>query len=438
MQDFINEAGSESRLTDGDVNGSSNEEQEIRFEQLPFDHPLYIMFSSGTTGKPKCIVHSVGGTLIQHLKEHQLHFNVSRDDVMLFYTTTGWMMWNWAISCLALGCPVVCYDGSPFSPSDDVVWDLVDSLGVTLLGVSPKMLTMMETKGVSPKKTHKLTSLRAIFSTGSPLAPKSFNYVYTDVKQDVLLSSITGGTDIISLFGAGSVSLPVYRGQIQCRGLGMAVECFNEEGVPTRNEPGELVCTKPFPCMPIGFWNDKDGEKYRQAYFSVYPHVWAHGDFCMITTKPPGIVMMGRSDGTLNPSGVRFGSSDIYNIVETLPEVEDSLCVGQMNSDGEERVILFLKLTEGSQLSNELVCKVKGAIRFQLTPRHVPAVIMEAPDIPYTVNSKKVEVAVKKIISGHHLEEEATAGLANPEALNFFNHLPDLQQWLESPVPNGH
>jgi acetoacetyl-CoA synthetase len=324
-----------------------HEGSELKFEQVPFNHPLFVMYSSGTTGTPKCMVHSVGGTLIQHLKEHILHGNMQSDDVLFYYSTTGWMMWNWMVTALAVGAAVVLYDGSPFVPSPNVLWDLVDLLGVTILGTGARWLAALEERGVHPRDSHSLSSLHTILSTGSPLKPQSYDYVYTHIKSDVLLGSISGGTDIISCFAGQNPVLPVYKGEIQARNLAMAMECWNDDGQPVMDCDGELVCVKPFPSQPTHFWNDEDGIKYTKAYFSMFKGVWAHGDYCNINSETGGIVMLGRSDGTLNPSGVRFGSAEIYNIVEHMGEgIADSLCVGQKYR-GDERVILFLKMAPG-------------------------------------------------------------------------------------------
>jgi len=397
----------------------------LEFVQVPFSHPIFIMYSSGTTGPPKCMVHSVGGTLIQHLKEHLLHGNMNRQDVIIYYTTTGWMMWNWLVSALAVGASVVLYDGSPLVPTPHVLWDLVDQIGITILGTGAKWLSALEDRKVQPIKTHNLSSLHTILSTGSPLKPASFDYVYSSIKADVLLGSISGGTDIISCFAGQNPTVPVYRGEIQTRNLGMAVESWNDEGEAVYDESGELVCTKPFPCMPIYFWNDPQGLKYKKAYFNKFAGVWTHGDFCSISSLTGGILMLGRSDGTLNPAGVRFGSAEIYNIVERFEEVEDSLCVGQLTNEG-ERVVLFLKMANGFSFDNELVTRVKSTIRQRLSARHVPEIILETKEIPYTASGKKVEVAVKRILGGEHVKNRGA--LANPNSLDLYYDIPELKQ----------
>ncbi|XP_075424825.1 acetoacetyl-CoA synthetase isoform X2 [Ascaphus truei] len=363
---------------------------QLEFEQLPFNHPLFIMYSSGTTGAPKCMVHSAGGTMIQHLKEHILHGNATSNDIIMYYTTAGWMMWNWLITAVATGASLVLYDGSPLVPNLNVLWDLVDRLGITILGTGAKWLAVLEELNLKPCETNSLRTLHTILSTGSPLKPQSYGYVYEHIKSNVLLGSISGGTDIISCFMGQNVSIPVYRGEIQARNLAMAVEAWSEEGKPVWGESGELVCLKPLPCQPTHFWNDEIGSKYQKAYFSKFPGVWAHGDYCKINPKTGGIVMLGRSDGTLNPNGVRFGSSEIYNIVEAFEEVSDSLCVPQYNKDGEERVILFLKMADTCVFSKELVKRIRNDIRVALSARHVPALILETKDIPYTISGKKV------------------------------------------------
>ncbi|XP_049326545.1 acetoacetyl-CoA synthetase [Astyanax mexicanus] len=398
---------------------------QLEFEQLPFSHPLFIMYSSGTTGAPKCMVHSAGGTLIQHLKEHVLHGNMTSNDVIIYYTTTGWMMWNWLISSLAVGASVVLYDGSPLVPTPNVLWDLVDQLGITIFGTGAKWLAVLEERDLKPANTHSLQSLHTILSTGSPLKPQSYDYVYRCIKNDVLLGSISGGTDIVSCFMGQNFTVPVYRGEIQSRNLGMAVEAWSYEGKPVWGESGELVCLKPIPCQPTHFWNDENGSKYHKAYFSTYPGVWAHGDYCKINPRTGGIVMLGRSDGTLNPNGVRFGSSEIYNIVEAFEEVSDSVCVPQYNSDGEERVILFVKMVPGREFSAELVGKIRTSIRAALSARHVPALILQTRDIPYTISGKKVEVAVKQVIAGKEVTQRGA--FSNPDSLDLYKNIPELQ-----------
>lgn len=402
----------------------ASDTDELAFEQVPFNHPLFVMYSSGTTGKPKCLVHSVGGTLIQHLKEHILHGNMTKDDVIMFYTTTGWMMWNWLVTSLAVGATIVLYDGSPLIPTPHVLFNLVDDHGITILGVSPKLLETLESKNIVPKDSHKLTSLHTMLSTGAPLMPASYDYVYRCIKKDILLGSISGGTDIISCFMGQNPTLPVHRGEIQSRNLGMAVECWDEDGNPLFDQRGELVCTKPFPSMPTRFWNDKENEKYHKAYFAKYEDVWSHGDFCIISGKTGGILMLGRSDGTLNPNGVRFGSAEIYNIVDRAKEVEDSLCVGYKNSSNEERVVLFLKMANGFKFTDDVINQLKQQIRTQLSPRHVPAKILQTQDIPYTTNGKKVEVAVKTILAGGHVNHRVS--LRNPDSLDLYCNLQGL------------
>ncbi|XP_041756126.1 acetoacetyl-CoA synthetase isoform X2 [Coregonus clupeaformis] len=400
---------------------------QLEFEQLPFSHPLFIMYSSGTTGAPKCMVHSAGGTLIQHLKEHVLHGNVTSSDVIIYYTTTGWMMWNWLVTSLAVGASVVLYDGSPLMPTPNVLWDLVDQLGITIFGTGAKWLAVLEERDLKPANTHALQTLHTILSTGSPLKPQSYEYVYRCIKNNVLLGSISGGTDIVSCFMGQNVTVPVYRGEIQTRNLGMAVEAWSCDGKPVWGESGELVCLKPIPCQPTYFWNDENGSKYHKAYFSSFPGVWAHGDYCKINPNTGGIVMLGRSDGTLNPNGVRFGSSEIYNIVEAFEEVSDSLCVPQYSGDGEERVILFLKMTPNQSFGPELVQKIRGAIRKALSARHVPALLLETRDIPYTLSGKKVEVAVKQVIAGREVTQRGA--FSNPDSLDLYKNLPELQNF---------
>ncbi|XP_019504422.1 PREDICTED: acetoacetyl-CoA synthetase [Hipposideros armiger] len=412
-------------LDDFLATGRGEQVPQLEFEQLPFSHPLFIMFSSGTTGAPKCMVHSAGGTLIQHLKEHVLHGNMTSSDIILYYSTVGWMMWNWMVSALATGAAVVLYDGSPLVPTPNVLWDLVDRIGITILGTGAKWLSVLEERNMKPVETHSLQTLHTILSTGSPLKAQSYEYVYRCIKSSVLLGSISGGTDIISCFMGQNPSLPVYKGEIQARNLGMAVEAWDEEGRAVWGESGELVCVKPFPCQPTHFWNDESGTKYRKAYFSKFPGVWAHGDYCRINPKTGGIVMLGRSDGTLNPNGVRFGSSEIYNIVEAFEEVEDSLCVPQYNKDGEERVVLFLKMAPGHTFQPDLVKRIQNTIRIGLSSRHVPSLILKTEGIPYTLNGKKVEVAVKQVIAGKAVEHRGS--FSNPETLDLYQHIPELQ-----------
>ena len=358
----------------------NNKSKDMHFEQLPFDHPLYIMYSSGTTGMPKAIVHGAGGTLIQHLKELRLHTNLIREDKIFYFTTCGWMMWNWLVSSLAIGSTIVLYDGSPFYPDENAMWDLVDELGITVFGTSAKYIASCEAVGIQPIANNKLSKLQTILSTGSPLMDESFDYVYTNVKKDVMLSSIAGGTDIISCFVLGNPNLPVHRGEIQCKGLGMDVHAFTVDGTSLTNMQGELVCTSPFPSMPIYFWNNSDGEKYRKAYFDEYPGIWHHGDYISISDHG-GVTMHGRSDATLNPGGVRIGTSEIYRVVENLPEVNDSLVIGQ-EWNGDERVILFIKLNAEYKLDNNLIDKIKNTIKLNCSPRHIPAMILETTDIP--------------------------------------------------------
>ena len=395
---------------------AGSEDHALEFVPTAFDHPLYIMYSSGTTGVPKCIVHGAGGTLLQHLKELVLHTDLKREDRIFYYTTCGWMMWNWLVSSLAVGATVVLYDGSPTHPDGNALWNLADEVGISIFGTSAKWIDATAKMGVKPRETHKLLSLKTILSTGSPLSPESFDYVYRDVKERVLLSSISGGTDIISCFALGNPLLPVYRGELQCRGLGMKVEILDEEGKPVRGQPGELACSAPFPSMPVSFWNDPDGEKYRAAYFSKVPGVWCHGDRAELT-QHDGIIIYGRSDATLNPGGVRIGTAEIYRQVEQLPEVLESVAVGQ-RWQGDERVILFVRLRAGTQLDDDLRERIKRQIRANTTPRHVPAKILAVTDIPRTRSGKISELAVRAAIHGEPVKN--TEALANPEALGSF------------------
>jgi acetoacetyl-CoA synthetase len=396
---------------------------ELQFAALPFDHPLYILYSSGTTGVPKCIVHGAGGTLLQHQKEHLLHTDLKPGDRMLYFTTCGWMMWNWLVSVLAVGATAVLYDGSPTYPDARVLWRIAESEKLAVFGTSARYLAAIEKEGVKPGAEFRLDALRAILSTGSPLAPEGFEYVYRDIKADVQLSSISGGTDIVSCFVLGSPVLPVYRGEIQCRGLGMRVEIFDEDGHPIVGQPGELVCTAPFPSMPVGFWNDPDGSRYRAAYFERFPNVWCHGDYAALTAHD-GIIIYGRSDAVLNPGGVRIGTAEIYRQVEKLDEVLESLAVGQ-DWKNDTRVILFVRLRPGVTLSDALQQKIRETIRSNTTPRHVPARIIAVPEIPRTISGKIVELAVRNVIHGRPVKN--TDALANPLALDHFRNLPELK-----------
>nr|WHW29765.1 putative acetoacetate--CoA ligase [uncultured bacterium] len=396
--------------------------EKCSFEQLPFDHPLYIMYSSGTTGAPKCIVHGAGGTLLQHLKEHQLHTNITRNDVLFYYSTCGWMMWNWLISGLASGCTVVLYDGSPFAKQGHQLLDAIDDEGITVFGASAKYISSLEKANIIPRESHRLNSLRTLLSTGSPLSHENFDYIYRDFKNDINLASICGGTDIISCFVLGNPNLPVVRGEIQCRGLGMAVEFWNEHGQAVTGEKGELVCTKPFPSRPIGFWKDKNNERYKSAYFATYNNVWAQGDYGELTLNH-GVIIHGRSDAVLNPGGVRIGTAEIYRQVESIDAVKESIVVGQ-EWDDDIRVILFVVLKDHTNLSDALANTIKQTIRKNATPRHVPAKIIQVADIPRTVSGKIVELAVRNII--HNRPVVNTDALANPQALEHFKGLAEL------------
>jgi acetoacetyl-CoA synthetase len=395
---------------------------EISFEQLPFDHPLYIMFSSGTTGVPKCIVHCAGGALLQQLKEHMLHSDVKPGDRVFYFTTCGWMMWNWLVAGLAAGATVLLYDGSPFIGRGTILFDYADAEHMTHFGTSAKFIDAIAKIDLKPRETHKLEALRALMSTGSPLVPEGFDYVYRDIKADLCLSSISGGTDIISCFVLGNPVLPVWRGEIQCKGLGMAVEVFDEDGHPVHGEKGELVCTRPFPVMPIGFWADEDGSRYRAAYFERFDNIWCHGDFCEVTPHN-GLIIYGRSDATLNPGGVRIGTAEIYRQVEKLDEVVESIVIGQ-DWEGDVRVVLFVKLRDGLVLDDPLVQKIKKTIRDNTTPRHVPAKVLQVTDIPRTKSGKIVELAVRNVVHGRAVKN--VEALANPEALELFRDRSEL------------
>ncbi|MDH0143647.1 acetoacetate--CoA ligase [Aquipseudomonas alcaligenes] len=396
---------------------------EPQFTPVSFEQPLYILYSSGTTGVPKCIVHGVGGTLLQHVKELGLHTDLTADDTLFYYTTCGWMMWNWLVSGLALGASLVLFDGSPFHPSAERLIDLIDAEDISLFGTSAKFIAALEKAGARPRETHRLSRLKAILSTGSPLAHESFEYVYRDIKRDVCLSSISGGTDIVSCFALGNPTLPVWRGELQCKGLGMDVQVWNEAGQPVITEKGELVCARHFPSMPVGFWKDADGEKFRSAYFDTFPGVWAHGDYAEIT-EHDGLVIHGRSDAVLNPGGVRIGTAEIYRQVEKVEQVLESIAIGQ-DWEGDVRVVLFVRLRDGVALSDELQAQIRQVIRANTTPRHVPARIIAVADIPRTISGKIVELAVRNVVHGKPVKN--TDALANPQALELYRDLPQLQ-----------
>jgi acetoacetyl-CoA synthetase len=401
----------------------AREAKDLTFEQVPANHPLYILYSSGTTGVPKCIVHGAVGTLLQHIKELKLHSDVKREDTIFYFTTCGWMMWNWLVSSLALGARVFLYDGSPFYPDPGGMWQMAQDEKITIFGTSAKYLAALEKAGVKPRESYDLTSLKAILSTGSPLSAESFEFVYRDIKEDLCLSSISGGTDIISCFALGNPMGPVYASELQCRGLGMKVEAYDEQGRSIKGKKGELVCTLSAPSMPIYFWNDPNNIKYGEAYFDVYPGVWLHGDYIEIT-EHGGVIIYGRSDATLNPGGVRIGTAEIYRQVESIPEIVDSLVVGQDWED-DVRIVLFVKLREDAKLTVELVDQIRTTIRKNCTPRHVPAKCIEVADIPYTISGKKVELAVQNVLHGREVKNKDA--LANPEALDCYVDLPELK-----------
>ena len=396
---------------------------EPQFTALPFDHPLYILYSSGTTGVPKCIIHSTGGVLLQHVKEHGLHCDLGPGDRLFYYTTCGWMMWNWLVSALAVGSAVVLYDGSPFQPDAERLIDLIDDEGITVFGTSPKYLATLESSGMKPGQSHDLSSLKTLLCTGSALSPQSYDYVYRDFKADLCLASMSGGTDIVSCFVNGNPWQPVRRGEIQGKSLGMAVEVWNDQGHPVIGEKGELVCTRHFPAMPIGLWHDPDGEKLRASYFSQFPGVWAQGDYA--EQRPHGAMMIhGRSDAVLNPGGVRIGTAEIYRQVEKVPQVLDSVAIGQQWHD-DVRIVLFVRLRDGVALDDALQQQIRQDIRANTTPRHVPAKIVAVTDIPRTISGKVVELAVRNVVHGQKVKN--TDALANPQALEQFRNRPELQ-----------
>ena len=413
-------------LADGRTYGEFTtpfEAKDVDFVPLPFSHPLYILFSSGTTGVPKCIVHSAGGTLLQHLKEHRLHCGIVPGERLFYFTTCGWMMWNWLVSGLAAGATLCLFDGSPFAPSGAVLFDYAQEEGFAVFGTSAKYIDALRKSGLRPIESHDLPALRLIASTGSPLSPEGFSFVYEGIKKDVLLASISGGTDIVSCFVLGNPLKPVWRGEIQGPGLGLAIDVWDEEGRPVRQTKGELVCTRPFPSMPIMFWNDPDGRKYRAAYFERFDNVWCHGDFAEWTDHG-GIVIHGRSDATLNPGGVRIGTAEIYNQVEQLPEIAEAICIGQ-DWDGDVRVVLFVRLSAGARLDEDLVGKIRSRIRTGASPRHVPAKIIAVADIPRTKSGKIVELAVRDVVHGRPVKNKEA--LANPDALDLFADLAELR-----------
>ena len=393
------------------------------FTRLPFDHPLYVLYSSGTTGVPKCIVHGAGGTLLQHLKEHQLHTDVKPGDRLFFFTTCGWMMWNWLVSALASRATIVLYDGSPLHPGPGVLWTMAADEGVTIFGTSPRYLAAIEKEGYRPRDSHGIPGLRTVLSTGSPLGPEQYDFVADAIGPDIQLASISGGTDIVSCFALGNPLLPVFRGELQCRGLGMKVEVWDDAGRPLTGEKGELVCTAPFPSMPVGFWNDPEGLRYRAAYFERYPGIWHHGDYALLTLRG-GLVILGRSDAVLNPGGVRIGTAEIYRQVEKLDEVLESVVVGQ-DVGHDVRVVLFVRLRDGLTLDEALCDRIRRQVRANTTPRHVPAKIVQVPEIPRTISGKIVELAVRETIHGRPVKN--TDALANPSALAHFRDRPELR-----------
>ena len=396
---------------------------EIQFEQMNFDDPLYIMYSSGTTGLPKCMVQSVGGVLLHQKKELVLHTDLKEEDTIFYFTTCGWMMWNWLTCSLSVGATLVLFDGNPFHPGADALWKMAQEEKITVFGTSAGYIEALKNAGVRPGRQYDLSSVKSILSTGSPLSDENFEFVYSEIKQDLQLASISGGSDLNGCFALGNPMGPVYIGELQCRGLGMKVYAYDDDGTPVVGKQAELVCAAPFPSMPIFFWGDDDGSKYRSAYFDEFPGIWTHGDFVMVT-EHGGLIMFGRSDATLNPGGVRIGTAEIYRRLDVMEEIEDSVIIGQ-SWNNDVRVILFVKMAAGHELTEELKNKIKADIRAKASPRHVPAKIIECLDIPYTLNMKKVELAVKKMVEGKEVKNKDA--LKNPEALDFFGNIEDLK-----------
>jgi acetoacetyl-CoA synthetase len=397
----------------------------IDFVHVPAEHPLYVMYSSGTTGKPKCMVQSHAGILTNQLKEHLLHCDLRRDDVLFYFTTCGWMMWNWMVCGLGVGATLVLYDGSPFYPGPEVLWKLAEQVGMTIFGTSARYISALDEAGYRPGSDCNLDRLRMICSTGSPLSVSSFEYAYREIKADMQLASISGGTDLNGCFALGNPLLPVHAGELQGPGLGLHVQAFDDAGQPVTDQTGELVCTAAFPSMPVYFWNDPDGERYRKAYFTKYPGVWTHGDFISINSRTGGITIYGRSDATLNPGGVRIGTADIYTALEALEDVADSVVVGQKWED-DVRVVLFVTLAKGAELDDTLIKKIKTTIREACSPRHVPAKVIQVQEIPYTINMKKVELAVRNVIHGEPVTNRDA--LANPNCLSQYEGLDELNR----------
>jgi acetoacetyl-CoA synthetase len=404
--------------------GFGSPDAKLSFAQLPFEHPAFILYSSGTTGEPKCIIHSAGGALLQQLKEHALHSDMQRGDRYFYFTTCGWVMWNALAGGLATGATIVLFDGSPLQPDPRILWRMAEAEKISIFGTSPRFLTASEQAGIQPRIEFDLAALRTIISTGSPLTPRSYRYVYRDVKQDVLLASITGGTDIMACFAGGCPVLPVFDGEIQCLSLGMKVEIFDEAGQPLSGQQGELVCTLPFPSVPLGFWADADGSRFHATYFEQYPNVWTHGDFATITDHG-GLIVHGRSDAVLNPGGVRIGTAEIYRQVEQIGEVAESIAIAQ-EWQGDVRIVLFVRLRDGMVLTDELRDRIRDTIRRNSTPRHVPAKIIQTPDLPRTVNGKLTELAVRNVVHGRPVKN--TDALANPQALEYFRDLEALKE----------